>query len=129
MNKTDISELCSNIAKECKRRLPEPNDVYKHFKGNVVFIKDIAVDTESLQPVVVYTHNGCVWSRPLKMFLSEVDKNKYPEVKAKYRFERLIPENKSTFKMYTDILNNNDANETNYNPKNTKEYILDHYYK
>lgn len=60
---------------------------YKHFKGNIIEVIALAKDTESLKDVVVYIHDGVYWIRPLDMFLSEVDHDKYPDVKQKYRFE------------------------------------------
>lgn len=83
-------------------------NVYKHFKGNIIEVLHIATDTESGNPVVVYTHlnnnesNNLIndtypiWVRPLDMFLSEVDHVKYPNVKQKYRFEELQNYHKET---------------------------------
>lgn len=85
----DFDEICNKIANKYNRILPKSGEIYKHFKGHIITVKDIAIDTESLQPVVIYEHNNQLWSRPLEMFLSTVNKTKYPDVKATYRFEKL----------------------------------------
>ena len=66
---------------------PVAGQKYRHFKGMIVTIVAIAKDTESLEELVVYEHDGEVWVRPINMFLSEVDKEKYPDVLQKRRFE------------------------------------------
>lgn len=68
---------------------------YRHFKGNLYEVLLIAYDSESnndeqLKKVVVYKalyDDGKVWVRNYDMFNSLVDKEKYPEVNQKYRFE------------------------------------------
>ncbi len=64
--------------------------IYRHFKGDYYLVEEIAKDSETHEPVVVYRRlygEGDLWVRPLDMFLSEVDHEKYPNVKQKYRFE------------------------------------------
>ena len=64
--------------------------IYKHFKGDYYLVEDIANDSETKEKFVVYRRlygDGSLWIRPLDMFLSEVDYEKYPDVKQKYRFE------------------------------------------
>lgn len=64
--------------------------VYRHFKGNYYLVEDVAQDSETEEQVVIYRKlygDGALWVRPLAMFLSEVDHEKYPEVTQKYRFE------------------------------------------
>lgn len=70
-------------------RIVKEGQVYKHFKGTIHRIICVAKHSETKEDMVVYTHgdDNEVWARPLDMFLSEVDHEKYPEVKQKYRFE------------------------------------------
>lgn len=65
---------------------------YRHFKGGIYIVTDIAVHSETAEPMVVYKsfdNLENVWCRPLSMFLSEVDHEKYPDVKQVMRFERI----------------------------------------
>lgn len=72
--------------------------VYKHFKNNYYILEDVATHSETGEKYAVYRQlygNGELYIRPLDMFLSEVDKNKYPDVKQKFRFELQNTEKKN----------------------------------
>jgi len=61
--------------------------VYRHFKGDLMEVIEVAKHTETEELMVVYEHNGTIWARPYDMFVSKVDKNKYPDVEQEYRFQ------------------------------------------
>ena len=64
--------------------------VYRHFKDKYYIVEDVAFDSETQEQMVVYRQlygEGSLWVRPLDMFLSKVDKEKYPDVEQEYRFE------------------------------------------
>lgn len=66
------------------------NGIYKHFKGDYYIVEGIATHSETKEKYVVYRAlygNNELYIRPFDMFTSKVDKNKYPNVKQKYRFE------------------------------------------
>lgn len=72
--------------------------VYRHFKGNKYIVEDVAIDSETDEYLVLYRAlygEGLLYARPMKMFLSAVDSEKYPDVKQKWRFE-LIEEGDKT---------------------------------
>ena len=66
------------------------NRVYKHFKGDNYLVLDVVINSETNEEMVLYQAlygEGKKYVRPKDMFLSEVDHEKYPGIKQKYRFE------------------------------------------
>lgn len=69
----------------------EIGKTYKHFKGHIYKVLEIAKHSETLEELVTYKNieSNDVWARPYEMFNSTVDKQKYPDVKQEYRFEEI----------------------------------------
>ncbi len=78
---------------------PEAGEIYQHFKGNRYQIVCIAKNSEDLSPMVVYRQTVAPFEcyvRPYDMFVSPVDRVKYPQVEQEYRFE-LVREDANSF--------------------------------
>lgn len=66
------------------------NGIYKHFKGDYYIVLDVAEHTETGEKLVIYRalyEDAKLYARPYDMFLSKVDKEKYPNVDQEYRLE------------------------------------------
>ena len=80
-----------------------PGDIVSHFKRETLSEEDkkkniylyeivgVAIHSETREEMMVYRAlygDMKMYVRPLEMFLSEVDHEKYPEIRQKYRFEK-----------------------------------------
>lgn len=74
------------------RHNPRPQEMYRHFKGKQYQIRCLAKHSETEELMVVYQQMYEpfeTYVRPLSMFMEEVDREKYPDARQKYRFALL----------------------------------------
>lgn len=96
---TPQKEIAQNIQRDIR-----VGDIVQHFKREWVSAETseylykvlaFATHTETEESLVIYQALYApfkVCARPYAMFMSEVDKEKYPDIRQKYRFERLQQE-------------------------------------
>lgn len=69
-----------------------PGKIYRHFKGKMYQVLCVAMHTETEELLVIYQAlygERRMFARPYAMFAGEVDRDKYPGVKQKYRFQQI----------------------------------------
>lgn len=79
-----------------------PGEIVQHFKRELLSEEEretskylykiigVALHSETREPLMIYQalyDDGGLYARPLEMFLSKVDREKYPDVRQEYRFE------------------------------------------
>lgn len=93
------------ITRQITRENLKNGVLVRHFKGGIYRIIGVAKLTETPEELVIYSpHNdsALLYARPIDMFLSKVDKNKYPYIRQKYRFEIITNQNKEVVHEITE---------------------------
>ena len=91
-------EVFKEAGVSMNRKLPRPFEIYRHFKGKDYQIICMARDADTGEDIVVYQAlygDYACYTRPLSQFLSETDREKYPDAAQTQRFQEIsAPEEK-----------------------------------
>lgn len=88
----DDAEYCyiSDGAHIEVHKTPLVGERYRYFNGNIVRVIAVTKHTETEEPMVCYVYGGDSWVCSLSVFFGNVDKDKYPDVVQKKRFELIV---------------------------------------
>ncbi len=91
---------CEKLVLQMRKKLC--GNTFRHFKGGLYVVTDVAIHSETNELFVIYHADGsgsiASCARPLEMFLSPVDREKYPGVKQEKRFELVVSKKGQTRK-------------------------------